>query len=781
MTPDNNNLSELQETLRRIQLKQQALMNEINALRLKIDQVSQQAVTESRAAAQNQAEPAPKAVVKASIESMNPTRSETESAAVLKPAVPVRFDIPGSKSNLEKWVGENLINKIGIIITVLGVSIGAKYSIDNNLISPAMRILSGYAFGFGLLAFAWKLKNKYESFSAVLVSGAMAILYFITFLAYELYHFLPKVAAFAMMFVFTVFTVIAAIRYNRQVIAHIGLVGAYAVPFLLSDGTGNVTVLFTYMVILNIGILATAFARYWKPLNYVAFGITWLIYIAWFDGVYNSSLDLFTSLLFASIFFAIFYITFLAYKLKKKELFGLEDLILLLCNSFIIYGIGYAALARDEATRIGPGIFTLANALVHFIATLVIRSKKLADGNVARFTTGLALLFITIAVPVQLDGNWVTLLWTGEAALLFWIGRATAARFYEKLAYPLMILAFFAIADDWAFGYERGYFGSTNRLTPLINKYFLTSLLFIAAFAFINRVNQKFALNDDVSARTRKIINAFLPTILLVSIYFTFHVEIVNYFDQLILKSIPAAGSGQAVTHSKQYQDLEGLKSVWLINYALLFFSILGIVNIRKVRSGKLALINLALLVLGLFIFLTSGLHELGLLRERYIHESTVMHDQAGVPHKSIRYISYAFIALALWTWLRYKQSDLVARNFDIVFDFVLYTVILCVCSSELIHLMRLAGSPGADKIGLSILWGIYSLFLIVMGIWKKRKHLRIGAIALFAGTLAKVFLYDIADLNTIAKTIVFVSLGILLLIISFLYNKYKGLITEGT
>ena len=141
------------------------------------------------------------------------------------------------KSDLEKFIGENLISKIGIVITVLGVAIGAKYAIDNNLISPLSRIVLGYLFGFGLLAVAVRLKEKYLNFSAVLLSGAMAIQYFITFAAYSFYGLMTQSSAFALMLIFTVFTVLAAIKYNRQVIAHFGLVGAYTIPFLLSDGS----------------------------------------------------------------------------------------------------------------------------------------------------------------------------------------------------------------------------------------------------------------------------------------------------------------------------------------------------------------------------------------------------------------------------------------------------------------------------------------------------------------------------------------------------------------
>jgi uncharacterized membrane protein len=93
---------------------------------------------------------------------------------------------------------------------------------------------------------------------------------------------------------------------------------------------------------------------------------------------------------------------------------------------------------------------------------------------------------------------------------------------------------------------------------------------------------------------------------------------------------------------------------------------------------------------------------------------------------------------------------------------------------------MDITKSTQSYKLGLSILWGVCALILIALGIWKKKKHLRIGAIALFGVTLVKLFFYDISHLDTIAKTIVFVALGILLLIISFLYNKYKHIISDG-
>ncbi|PZQ89244.1 MAG: hypothetical protein DI548_04270 [Flavobacterium johnsoniae] len=113
------------------------------------------------------------------------------------------------------------------------------------------------------------------------------------------------------------------------------------------------------------------------------------------------------------------------------------------------------------------------------------------------------------------------------------------------------------------------------------------------------------------------------------------------------------------------------------------------------------------------------------------------------------------------------------------LFDIFFSILVIWILSAEMLIWLNAFNIYENNKLGLSILWGSYSLILISYGIWKSKKHLRILAIVLFGITLLKLFFYDIVHLNTIRKTIVFVSLGILLLIISFLYNKYKHLILD--
>lgn len=781
---DSDKISQLLEKLETLLERQEGFSREISNLQFEISKLkitaSEQTIEQKGIKRNIPVTDTDLQIQKEEITVDNPSQ-QTEQALSKETVLPIKKS-PKIKSNLEKFIGENLVNKIGIAITVFGVAIGAQYAIDHQLISPLTRIILGYLFGIGLLGVAIKLKKKYGNFSAVLLSGSMAIMYFITYFAYDFYGLIPQALAFALMVIFTAFTVLAAINYDRQVIAHIGLVGAYAIPFFLSEGSGKVGVLFAYMTIINIGILATTFKKYWKPLYYSSFGLTWLIYFSWYASNYHTTEHFGLALTFLSIFFAIFYLTFLAYKLLKKEKFERQDIILLLANSFVFYGIGYAILENHETGSQLLGLFTLLNAIVHFIVSATIHRQKLADRNLFYMVAGLVLVFITIAVPVQLDGNWVTLLWAGEAALLFWVGRTKNLPVYEKLSYPLMLLAFVSIGHDWMTLYD-SYYPTIpeTRITPIFNVNFLSALLFIAAFGFINILNQNKNYPSPLVSRKRisKVITFYIPAIFLFTLYYAFRLEIAHYWNQLYADSFFSVNAeDESLNHFGNY-DLKLFKAIWIINYSLLFVAVLAFLNLKKIRDQQLGLINIGLIMLSLVVFLTQGLFSLSELRESYLEQTLSQYYQRGIFNIGIRYISFAFVALALTACYKYTRQDFIQRNFKMAFDFLLHASVLWIASSELIHWMDIAASTQSYKLGLSILWGIYSLLLISLGIWKKKKYLRLGAIALFGVTLIKLFFYDISHLDTIANTIVLVSLGVLLLIISFLYNKYKHIISD--
>ena len=703
---------------------------------------------------------------------------------------PIKYEAPREMNatkkghfDLEKYIGENLISKIGIAILIIGVAIGAKYSIDNDLISPLVRIILGYIVGLSLLGISIKLKKKYENFSAILVSGAMTIMYFITFAAYSFYALFPLLIAFILMVLLTVATVATALNYNKQLIAHIGLVGAYSVPFLLSDTKGDASILFSYMAIINCGILFIAFKKYWKPLYVVSFSITWLVFLSWYVSNYQIDNDFLVAAIFLSLFFVIFYLTFLAYKIFKKEDFQILDVLLLLANSFVFYGIGYSVINTTVNGEAYLGLFTLLNAVLHLLVSSLIYKQKLADKNIFYLVSGLVLVFITLAIPVQLDGNWVTLLWVSEAVLLFWIGRTKNAPLYEKIAYPLILLSFFSITQDWSqASYANDVIEPSGRFTPILNIAFLSSLIFVGLIGYINLLHYSKKFNS-LWVSKKPIMNMVsygISSILLIAIYFTFSTEISHYFNQLYTDSmINATIDGESYLSTIYNSDLKEFKIVWIINYLLFFVSVLSFVNILKLKNSTLGFVNMALNTLGLVVFLTLALFMFSELRESYITQELSQYYEIGASHIGIRYISYMFVVLLLTACYKYMKQGFMKGYTSLSFDIGLHISLLWIISSELINWLDLLGSSDSYKLGLTILWGVYALALIILGIWKLKKHLRIGAIVLFSVTLIKLFFYDISHLSTLSKTVVFLALGVLLLIVSFLYNKFKDDISD--
>ncbi|MFN8365660.1 MAG: DUF2339 domain-containing protein [Candidatus Kapaibacterium sp.] len=679
--------------------------------------------------------------------------------------------------NLEKFIGENLINKIGILILVIGVGIGAKYSIEHNLISPLTRIVLGYLVGIVVMALGIKLKPRYHNYSSVLVSGAMSIFYFITFAAYSFYGLLPQLAAFALMVLFTAFTVVAALQYNKQVIAHIGLVGAYAVPFLLSDGSGRVAIMFSYMAIINTGILILSFKRSWMPLFYTAFGLTWLIYLSWYTSLYQTDIHFTIALVFACVFFIIFYGTFLMYRLTSQVTQTTYDIGWLLANSFIFYGIGYNILDHHSTGKYLLGVFTVVNAIIHFTVTLIVLKRQLQSKELFYVMAGLVLVFLTLAIPVQLDGNWVTILWAGEAAVLFWVGRKQHVPMYELMAYPLAVLAFGSYIQDLELYSDHNPQFPETRITPLFNVLFLTSVIVTASFSFILYLLKKHTIEPQ-SEWHKKLLPVFsvlLPIGTVIVAYSSFQAEISCYCQQLYVSS----------EISKLYaydNDYNSYSMLWQLCYTMIFISALVLVFRLHTRYYAVAISTIAVFLLALFAFSTVGLYEIGELRTSYIYKPYQEFYHYGMFNVVMRYITLMCSGVLLFTFYRFTKEELFAGRYTKLFDIVLGVYFWILLSNELLYWIDyLTFTEHPYKLGLSILWAAFATTLIFMGIRMRKKHIRLFAIVVLGVTLTKLFLYDITSMDTITKTVLFVSLGVLLLASSFLYNKFKSIIFDET
>lgn len=757
---DNAQLRLLNEKLKLLQLKHEQFSIEIEEIRNEISLLSEaesegvetETVTEK-------AESAKPAYSTADIRLPDPKPREN------------RFSIKG---NLEKFIGENLINKIGILITIFGVAIGTKYAIDNELISPLVRVLLGYALGGVLLFFAIRLFDEMKKFSAVLLSGAMAVFYVITFTAYaylDLFGFIPT---FIIMTLITLFTVWAAIQYKLQIIAQIGLVGAYAIPFLIGDD-GPATTLFAYMTMINLGILWVALHYYWKELYYSSFAFTWLIYSAWYMSLSNPANELNAALFFSLIFFVIFYLVALSYKILKKESYQRSDIWLILANAFIFYGFGYALLSSDTATANWTGLFTLANALLHAGAATLIYKSGFTDRNLFYLISGLVVTFITIAIPVELDENWITLLWTAEAIILFTIGRKMEIPIYEKLSHPIIILAFISLLIDWGMTYSfTSMQANAAGYLPMLNIQFLSAILFTWVLFYMSRT--MFSDASPVKVYQNEGFNKFMRDaitgLFILTLYLAFRFEIKGYFIQIYITE----GGDSISTLAMFGHPVFLFSKIWIYNYSLLFIAGATVLVTDKLKNHKAAELTFIAFLIGVIFFLFDALPELQNLALSYYAAD----GEAGVMALIIRYFSFISLGVLFWFTGTLCNSGLTSQTIKRTYEGALAISLLWLLSSEWLLWAEVNTGEESFKLGLSVLWVLFAVGLIAVGIQQSKKHLRIGAIILITITLVKLFFYDITHLDTIAKTVVLVVLGLLLLISSFLYNRFSSKI-EGS
>ena len=141
--------------------------------------------------------------------------------------------------DMEKFIGENLVNKIGIAILVLAIGFFVKYAIDQNWVGPVGRVSIGILCGAVLVGIAHKMRNSYKSFSSVLAGGGLAVFYFTIALAYHQFKLFDQTTAFIIMIVITAFAVALSLLYNKQELAVTALLGGFLAPFLVSTGNGN--------------------------------------------------------------------------------------------------------------------------------------------------------------------------------------------------------------------------------------------------------------------------------------------------------------------------------------------------------------------------------------------------------------------------------------------------------------------------------------------------------------------------------------------------------------
>jgi uncharacterized membrane protein len=394
-----------------------------------------------------------------------------------------------SHFSVENFIGLRLIHLVGIVVLVIGLSIGVKYALDKELISEVARIGLAYAAGTLLFLLSLLLRKRYTAFSAILFSGAMASLYFTSYAAFVYYQLFSFAVVFVLMILLTLFTVFQALTYNRQEIAVLGLVGAYGIPFLISSNTGRAELLFTFIALINVAVVFLAYKRGWRSVVLLAQGITWLLLIGWALTRFTVAQQP-TAYGFAGFFFLLFCSYYLSGKLLNGQPLQRTQVHQVLLNNILFYvviAVAYSAGSPAHPFRFINAFFSFFLAIQAGSCYLFLRSEAYLKSRLVLFSIILFLLFIA----VQWDGFSVTLLWLLVAIVLFVVGFGTKAVWLRLSAMVLLgvTLAKLVFLDSQRF----------STLQKILAYLTLGVLLLVVGF-FYQRFKEKLFQNEAADA-----------------------------------------------------------------------------------------------------------------------------------------------------------------------------------------------------------------------------------------------------------------------------------------
>ena len=206
------------------------------------------------------------------------------------PHPPFPTPAPRKPFDWESLIGVRLFSWIAGIALVLAALFFLSYSVEHGWLSPPVRASLGLATGIILLLVCELRVARNYSFTANAMDGAgIAILYATLFAMHALWHLLPAAAVFALMLIVTVIAVLLSIRRDSVFIALLGLVGGFATPALLSTGENKPIALFSYLLLLNVGLLWVAIQRRWPLLTLLSVVFTVIYEWGWISKFLTAS------------------------------------------------------------------------------------------------------------------------------------------------------------------------------------------------------------------------------------------------------------------------------------------------------------------------------------------------------------------------------------------------------------------------------------------------------------------------------------------------------------
>ncbi|MDQ3135404.1 MAG: DUF2339 domain-containing protein [Acidobacteriota bacterium] len=658
--------------------------------------------------------------------------------------------------DLETSIGGSWFNWIGIVALTLGVGFFLKYAFENQWIGPTGRVLLGGAGGCALLGLAERLRLRgYRSYAAVLSGGGILILYLSAYAAYNFYHLIGQLPAFLLMAVVTAAAVLLAARYDALPIAILGLLGGFMTPVLLSRGVDNQIALFGYIALLDAGVLALAYFKEWRSLNYLSFAATVLMFAGWLAVWYEPETKLWPTLFFLTLFFVMFAALAILHNVLRRRPARWFDVSLVIANATLYFGASYELLNSyltyypNFAGRLAGvshlvlGAHALAVAAFFVILFLIAESRHREDQLLSLSYVGAAVTFLTIAVAIIIDQHWATIGWAVEGLVLSWIGFRTgrAAPRYAALLVMAVAVGHWYTTDALEF-----LLREVKSFWPLVNAHAVSCYALIAAVGLSLWLYARGG--EQLERSEREILRSVFVLVIFTLGLTLLTIDVSEGFNQRRAMFDPAAD--QTVRESFAETQRFTTATLWLL-YATVGLALGVVLRVAVLRIASLLILFCAVL--------TSAANGSDFYSAAW-HLPLFNLTFAGFV------LSVAALASGAYFYRRAPEESVGAWERNIMLPALVGTANLFALAGLSLEVMGYFNRAKAlawaqpeswlaaarvenwKQLTLSLLWTIYGTVAFVVGLRRRSDFLRFGALGLLALTGVKILLVDATYYN---------------------------------
>tara|TARA_B100000427_G_scaffold97067_1_gene79904 strand:- start:3591 stop:5513 length:1923 start_codon:yes stop_codon:yes gene_type:complete len=524
--------------------------------------------------------------------------------------------------NIEQYLGGNWLVRIGIFALILGVGFFLQHAFSNNWINHQSQIATGILISCVLIFFGDFFAKRYPIYSFALSGGGVAVLYLTIFIGSTVYEIINSPYISMLMLVLTsAISVRLSFLRSSQTLAVLGLIGALLAPLLIYDSqilseVSGITfsepedsnLLVYYLFVISLSVLVISFFKDWRFFRILSILGSYQLLGTW-NELYKDNISMINSFSFLTVNFFMHFLITIGYFIRKNVIPKIWEYSTISLNPLIYLLITNNLLKTDNSSWLG--IIILCIGLLYFIFAYASYIRSRYEITLSSMLIGVGLICIFSAIPVQLSGSIVTILFSIQALVLLWLSIRLKSWELQTFSFSIFLVVIFRLLFIDFSNFELGDYQIIFNERFLV--FFVVILcLIISSYFYYLEINKfqlyskniffKFTEKNIQTLKTNlSIKNLFILSLIFTNflIVWSISFEITSVFDSNIF---------ELDSDTKSYAKGLGLTIFWGM-----YASILLVIGISKrsyqIRSAAIFLLGIP--VVKLFIYDTFNLEQI--------------------------------------------------------------------------------------------------------------------------------------------------------------------------